>query len=53
MIGYIVSVCIISIIISIITEHLVMRRLQLEEGIIIQKGICKLAPGYGKINNSE
>ncbi len=49
MIGYIIIIIIISIIVSIITEQMVIRRLRLEEGVIISKGKCILKPGYGII----
>jgi len=49
MIGYIVIVIIISIIVSIITEQMLIRRLRLEEGVVISKGKCMLKPGYGEL----
>jgi hypothetical protein len=49
MIGYIITIIIISIIVSIITEQMLIRRLRLEEGVIISKGKCMLKPGYGMI----
>jgi hypothetical protein len=50
MIEYIVIIIIISIIVSIITEQLLIRRLRLEEGVIISKGKCILKTGYGQLN---
>jgi hypothetical protein len=47
MIGYIVIIIIISIIVSIITEQMLIRRLKLEEGVTISKGKCILRSGYG------
>jgi hypothetical protein len=47
MIGYIVVLIIIVIIVSIITEQMLIRRLRLEEGVMISKGKCVLKPGYG------
>lgn len=47
MFGYIIIVIIITILVSIITEQMVIRRLRLEEGVIISKGKCILKDGYG------
>lgn len=47
MIGYIVILIIVTIIVSIITEQMLIRRLKLEEGVIISKGKCILKEGYG------
>lgn len=47
MIGYIVILIIVSIIVSVLTEQMLIRRLNLEEGIIVSKGKCILKPGYG------
>jgi hypothetical protein len=47
MIGYIILIIIIGIIVSIITEQMLIRRLKLEEGVTISKGKCVLKPGYG------
>jgi hypothetical protein len=49
MIGYIIIIIIIGIIVSIITEQMLIRRLRLEEGIVISKGKCILKPGYGPL----
>jgi len=49
MIEYIIIIIIITIIVSIITEQMLIRRLRLEEGVVISKGRCMLAPGYGKL----
>ena len=49
MIGYIIIIIIIGIIVSIITEQMLIRRLKLEEGVTISKGKCVLKPGYGLI----
>jgi hypothetical protein len=49
MIGYIIIIIIIGIIVSIITEQMLIRRLRLEEGVTISKGKCLLKPGYGLI----
>jgi hypothetical protein len=46
-IGYIIIIIIIGIIVSIITEQMLIRRLKLEEGVTISKGKCVLKPGYG------
>lgn len=40
MIGYIVGICFISIFVSIITEHLVLRRMRLDKNVTISKGRC-------------
>lgn len=48
-IGYIIIIIIIGIIVSIITEQMLIRRLKLEEGVTISKGKCVLKPGYGLI----
>jgi NhaP-type Na+/H+ or K+/H+ antiporter len=50
MIGYIILVIIISVIVSIITERLFIRKLKLEEGIQLKNGRCILKEGYGKLN---
>jgi hypothetical protein len=50
MIAYIIIIIITSIIVSIITEQMLVRRLQISEGIIINKGQCRLREGYGKLN---
>jgi hypothetical protein len=49
MIGYIIILIIVGIIVSIITEQMLIRRLRLEEGVTISKGKCILKPGYGLI----
>lgn len=49
LLGWLVVIIIISIIVSIITEQLLIRRLRLEEGIVISKGKCMLKKGYGLI----
>jgi hypothetical protein len=48
-IGYIIIIIIIGIIVSIITEQMLIRRLKLEEGVTISKGKCVLKSGYGLI----
>ena len=53
MIGYIIVVFIISIILSIITEQMLIRRLQLSDGILISKGRCRLKEGYGKLTSTN
>jgi uncharacterized membrane protein YadS len=50
MFGYIICAVLLAIIISIITEHLVLKRLKTQEGIDIKKGVCVLKHGYGKID---
>lgn len=47
MIGYIIILIIISIFVGIITEQMLIRRLQLSEGIEISRGLCRLKQGYG------
>jgi len=47
MIGYVIIIIIIGIIVSIITEQMLIRRLKLEEGVTISKGRCVLKEGYG------
>lgn len=49
MIEYIICIIIISILVSIITEQMLIRRLKLEEGVIISKGKCVLKAGYGEL----
>lgn len=51
MIGYIIIVICICIIVSIITEQMVIKRLQISEGVEITRGRCRLTPGYGKLEN--
>lgn len=53
MIGYIIIIIIIGIIVSIITEQMLIRRLKLEEGVMISKGKCILKPGYGLLNTTN
>ena len=53
MIGYIIILIIIGIIVSIITEQMLIRRLRLEEGVTISKGKCVLKPGYGLITTNQ
>ena len=53
MIGYVIILIIIGIIVSIITEQMLIRRLKLEEGVTISKGKCVLKPGYGPINTAS
>lgn len=47
MLEYFVLLVLFSILVSILTEQLVIRRLQLEEGVVISKGKCVLKDGYG------
>ncbi len=49
MIGNIIALIFISIIVSIITEQMVIRRIQLSEGVEISRGRCHLKDGYGPI----
>ena len=49
MIGNIVALIFVSIIVSIITEQLVIRRIQMNDGVIFNSGKCQLKPGYGKV----
>lgn len=49
LIGYIVVIIITAFIVSIITEHLVVRRLELSPGVVIRNGRCRLETGYGKL----
>lgn len=55
MIGYIIIMIIIGIIVSIITEQMLIRRIKLEEGVTISKGKCILKEGYGllPVSNSQ
>jgi len=53
MIGYIIILIIVGIIVSIITEQMLIRRLRLEEGVTISKGKCILKPGYGLITTQS
>lgn len=52
MIGYVIIIIIIGIIVSIITEQMLIRRLKLEEGVTISKGKCVLKEGYGLLPTS-
>ena len=52
MIGYIIIIVIISIFVSIVTEQMLIRRLQLSEGVEISRGKCRLKPGYGLISGN-
>lgn len=47
MIGYIIIMIVTTIIVSIITERMVIKRLELSEGVEIKNGRCKLKNGYG------
>lgn len=49
LIGYVVTIIVTSFIIAIITEHLVIKRLELSEGVTIRNGRCRLIQGYGKL----
>lgn len=44
---------IVSLIVSIITERLVINRLKLSEGVDIIAGRCRLKKGYGKLDSQE
>jgi hypothetical protein len=46
-ISYAITIIITSIIVSIITENSVIKRLQLGEGVIYKNGRCILKNGYG------
>jgi hypothetical protein len=46
---YIFIIIITTFIVSIITEKLVINRLQLSEGVEIKAGRCRLKQGYGPI----
>jgi hypothetical protein len=49
MIGYAILIIFICIIVSIITEQMVIKRLQIGEGVEITRGRCRLLNGYGKV----
>ena len=49
MIGYIVLLIIFAMIVSTINELLVIKRLQMSEGVKYTGGKCKLLEGYGKL----
>ncbi len=49
LIGYIVTIIVTAFIVAIITENLVIKRLELSEGVIIRNGRCRLEQGYGKL----
>ncbi len=53
MIGYTVIALFLCIFVSIITEQLVIKRLQMSEGVEISRGRCRLIPGYGKLEKPE
>lgn len=52
MIGYVISIIIISIFVSIVTEQMLIRRMQLGEGVVVTKGKCVLKNGYGLLSTS-
>jgi len=53
MIGYIIILVIVSIFVSIVTEQMLIRRLQLSEGVEISRGKCHLKKGYGLIISND
>jgi hypothetical protein len=50
MFEYIICAILLVIIVSIIKEYLVYKRLQMEDGIELKKGMCVFKQGYGKID---
>jgi len=46
----VVILVVLIIIISIATEQLLIRRLNMSEGVKIHKGMCILKEGYGKLS---
>lgn len=53
MIGYIIVIIIISVVVSIITEQMVIRRLQLSDGVEISRGRCRLKQGYELVDRKS
>lgn len=49
MIGYTIIALCLCIFVSVITEQMVIKRLQMSEGVEISRGRCRLIPGYGKL----
>jgi hypothetical protein len=49
MIGYVITALCLCILVSIITEQMVIKRLQMTEGVEISRGRCRLISGYGKL----
>ncbi len=49
--SYIVVIVITTFIVSIITENIVIKRLQFSEGVEIIAGKCRLKQGYGLLEN--
>lgn len=49
MFDYVMIVLVTVFITSILTEQMVMKRLQMSEGVSISNGRCRLVEGYGKI----
>ena len=47
--SYLGVIIITTFIVSVITENLVIQRLQLAEGVRIIYGRCRLLDGYGKV----
>lgn len=53
MIGYTIIALCLCIFVSIITEQMVIKRLQMSEGVEINRGRCRLMQGYGKLEKKE
>ena len=50
MFGYAITIIVTIFIVSIITEHMVIQRLQMSSGVEIINGRCRLKQGFGKLN---
>lgn len=50
--NYIIIIIFTSIIVSIITENAVLKRVSYSEGVHFSLGKCRLKEGYGKINQA-
>ncbi len=49
MFGYIATIVVTIFIVSIITEHMVIKRLQMSPGVEIKNGRCRLKQGFGSL----
>lgn len=47
MFAYIITIIVTIFIVSIITEHMVIKRLQMSPGVEIKNGRCRLKEGFG------
>lgn len=45
----IIFILLLCIVVGVITEKMTIRRLNVENGVVVSKGRCVLKPGYGPI----